>query len=96
MAFYSTKEHPVYFMNETTDYKYGSLYPLRDSYTGRIDNLDSFINKRDSFWYITTINEKTNEPAGKFPRDGWAVEEYSATKFNNHSDTYAIVKMVKE
>ncbi len=96
MSFYSTKEHSVYFMNEKTDYKYGSLYPLRDSAVGRIDDLDKFISKRNEFWYITTINEKTNEPSSKFPREGWSVKDYSIVKFNDHSDTYAIVKMVKE
>ena len=96
MSFYTTKEHSVYFMNETTDYKYGSLYPLRDTYFGRIDDLDKFIGKRDSFWYITTISEKTNKPAKKFPREEWTIQEYSTTKFNDYSDTYAIVKMVKE
>ena len=95
MSFYSTKEHSVYFMNETTKYDMGSLYPLRDSYFGRIDNLDAFIGKRDSFWYITTLNKK-NELATTFPRDDWSIREYSTTKFNNYSDAYAVVKMVKE
>lgn len=96
MSFYTTVEHSVYFMNETTEYKYGSLYPLRDSAIGRIDDLDKFIGKRDAFWYITTISEKTKKPASEFPREGWEIREYSTTKFNDHSDTYAIVKMVKE
>ena len=96
LSFYSTKEHSVYFMNETVDYKYGSLYPLRDTYFGRIDDLDKFIGNRDSFWYITTIDENTNQPAGKFPREDWTIAEYSTTQFNEHDSVYAIVKMVKE
>ena len=96
MSFYSTMENSVYFLNETTKYDMGSLYPLRDSAVGRIDDLDKFISKRDSFWYITTIDKETNEPATKFPRKGWSVLQYSSINFNDNSDTYAIVKMVKE
>ncbi|MCQ2571082.1 MAG: glycosyltransferase family 39 protein [Candidatus Saccharibacteria bacterium] len=96
LAFYETKETPVYFMNEVVDYKYGSQYPLRDTKVGRIDDLDKFISKRDSFWYITTIDKETNEPATKFPRKDWSVLQYSAVNFNEFSDTYAIVKMVKQ
>ena len=95
MSFYSTKENSVYFMNETTKYDMGSLYPLRDSYTNRIDDLDAFIAKRDSFWYITSIDED-GELEKTFPRDDWRIEEYTTSKFNDFSDTYAIVKMVKE
>jgi hypothetical protein len=73
----------------------GSLYPLRDSYTNRIDDLDAFIAKRDSFWYITSIDEN-GELETTFPRDDWRIEEYTMSKFNDFSDTYAIVKMVKE
>lgn len=95
MSFYSTKEHSVYFMNETTKYDMGSLYPLRDTYFGRIDDLDAFIGKRDSFWYITSLDED-KELKTTFPRKDWSIAEYSTTKFNDYSDTYAIVKMVKE
>ena len=96
LSFYTTKEHSVYFMNETTDYKYGSLYPLRDTYFGRIDDLDQFVGKRDSFWYVTTIDEKTKKPAAEFPRKDWQIAEYSTVKLNDYDSTYAIVKMVKE
>ena len=96
MSFYSTVEHSVYFMNETMKYDMGSLYPLRDTYFGRIDDLDKFISKRDSFWYITTISKKTGKPAKTFPREDWTIREYSTVKLDPNSDTYAIVKMVKE
>ena len=95
LSFYTTKEHSVYFLNETVDYKYGSLYPLRESAIGRIDNLDAFLAKRDYFWYITTVNDQ-GEFANTFPRDSWQIYEYSTVKLNDHSDTYAIVKMARK
>lgn len=95
MSFYSSLKHPVYFMNEKMEYNMGSLYPLRDSAVGRIDNLDAFISKHDTFWYITTANKK-GQPKTKFPRKSVNIVEYSTSKFNDYSDVYAIVKMSKE
>lgn len=97
MSFYSTKEHSVYFMNETTKYDMGSLYPLRDSAIGRIDNLDAFLARRDSVWFITMIKKGTDkEFAHEFPRDDWKMQEYSVVNLDENSDTYVIAKMVKE
>ena len=95
LSFYSTKEHSVYFMDETTEYRYGSLAPLKASAIGRIVNLDAFLAKRNEFWYITTIDGNTKQPSTSFPRDEWSVSEYSMIQFNEYSDTYAIVKMIK-
>lgn len=96
LAFYTTKEHSVYFMDETTDYRYGSLMPLKASEVGRIGDLDRFLANRKAFWYITTIDENTKKPATEFPRKDWTIRDYSSVKLNDQSDVYAIVKMVKE
>lgn len=52
-VFYATKQHPVYFLDETTDYKYGSLNMLRDNDYGKIKNLDNFSRQHDTVWYIS-------------------------------------------
>ncbi len=96
LSSYTTKEHSVYFMNETAAYNNAATFPLRDSAIGRIDNLDAFIAKRDSFWFLTTLNRETNELASNFPREGWRTEEYTTTRFDGDNSVYAIVKMMKE
>ncbi len=96
MSFYSTRDNPIYFMNETTDYKYGSLYPLRDSYFGRIDNLDAFLETHDDVWYVTSIDRETNEWTTTFPRENWRISEFTKLHLNDHSDTYIVAKMSKE
>lgn len=51
-VFYETKDHPVYFVNETTDYKYGSLAMLKDNDQHKIKDLDAFMKEHPTIWYI--------------------------------------------
>lgn len=51
-AFYSTKKHPVYFLNETTDYRYGSLNMLKDNDHGKIKSMKEFAEQHKKVWYI--------------------------------------------
>ena len=52
-VFYATESHPVYFVDETTDYKYGSLNMLRENDYGKIKSLESFSKQHDTVWYIS-------------------------------------------
>ena len=51
-SFYSTDEHPIYIVDEWTDYPWGSTYPLRDYRSTTIDKLSDL--KADKFWVITS------------------------------------------
>lgn len=95
LAFYSTNEHSAYFLDETTNYKYGSLHPLKESEIGRIVDLDKFLSRRKAFWYITSPEENGSVNIN-FPREGWRVAENSIMSFDKNGESYAIVKMVKE
>ena len=52
-VFYSTNDHPVYFIHETTDYKYGSLKMLQENSYGKIYNLDLFSKQHDTVWFVS-------------------------------------------
>ena len=97
LAAYTSEEHPILFINEKVDYRYGSLEPLRQSYFGRIDDLDKWLEKHDSFWYVGSAPENTEDNSFlEFPRDGWRVTEIMNEQFNEHSDTYQILKLERE
>jgi mannosyltransferase len=51
---YSTPENPVYFIDETTEYLYGSLDMLKYNDQHKIKDLDAFTRQHPEFWYIGT------------------------------------------
>lgn len=51
-SFYSTENHPIYIVDEWTDYPWGSTYPLRDYRSTTIDKLSDL--KSDKFWVIAS------------------------------------------
>lgn len=67
-VFYTSDEHPVYFINETTDYYFGSLDMLEYSDKHKILDLDTFADEHPAFWYI-------GYEQGELPllRDSWTV-----------------------
>lgn len=93
LAAYSDDDHNVYFLNEQTEYSYGSLYPLRDSYFGRIDNLDAFLEDRDAIWYVGKYSE---DEELTFPRDGWRATTEATWRFADNGDRYQILKLERE
>lgn len=96
LAAYTSEEHPVLFINEKTSYKYGSTLPLKNSYFGRIDDLDGWLTKHNSFWYVGKAPTKEGQDYIKFPRSGWRVVQVMTQKFDEHSDTYQILKLERE
>ena len=97
LSAYTSEENPILFINEQTDYRYGSMEPLKQSYFGRIDNLDKWLEEHESFWYVGAAPEEgSEEPYLVFPRDGWRVAEVSSMKFNNYSDEYQILKITRD
>ena len=60
VVFYSTNNHPVYFLNPT-DYKYGSLDMLRYSDNHKIKDISAFTKQNSVFWYVGFIGHSKLE-----------------------------------
>ena len=93
LAAYTSEHHDVNFIDEQTNYEYGSLLPLKESYFGKIDNLDKFLEKRDAVWYIGKYSE---EKPLTFPRENWRVVTEASWRFDENGDRYEILKLVRE
>lgn len=65
---YATAEHPVYFINDGIDYKFGSLEMLKDNDQHKITNLEQFKKDNPVIWYIGQSEDDADVP----PRqDSW-------------------------
>lgn len=93
LSFYASEEHQTYFIDEITDYPWGSMEPLRQSYFGKINNLDKFLQTRRAVWYVGQIDEDKTEL--DFPREGWRVTESVTQKLNDKDASYQILKLEK-
>jgi len=49
---YSTDEHPIYFIDEATDYKFGSLDMLKYNDMHKIKDLAAFEKEHPVIWYL--------------------------------------------
>ncbi len=49
---YATAEHPVYFIDESTDYYFGSLAMLKDTDSHKIKDLEAFKKQNPVIWYM--------------------------------------------
>ena len=49
---YSTKEHPVYFIDANTEYIYGSLDMLKYNDMNKIKDFDEFAKQNPVIWYL--------------------------------------------
>ena len=56
-VFYDNEKNPVYGADAWIDYKYGSIYPIRDYRYHLINNLDEFLDNHQKLWYVTYKNE---------------------------------------
>lgn len=74
-SFYETNEFPVYYLDSSTEYEYGSLAMLRDSEKGKIRDIDAFTEENRYVWYLDTYVDRDPQP----PAEGWReVETRSA------------------
>ncbi|HTK39910.1 MAG TPA: glycosyltransferase family 39 protein [Patescibacteria group bacterium] len=51
-AFYDTRDHHVYFLDQTTSYKYGSEKMLKENDIGKIKDLTAFAERHRYVWYL--------------------------------------------
>lgn len=61
-VFYSTDEHPVYFIDKYTHYIYGSLDMLKYNDAHKIKDLDAFTKAHPTIWYIGNSNNDITAP----------------------------------
>lgn len=59
---YATSEHPIYFLDETTSYEFGSLDMLKENDQHKIKNLSAFIKEYPTFWLVDYSTEETVTP----------------------------------
>lgn len=93
LATYTSYHHDVNFIDEQTEYPYGSLKPLKESYFGKINDLDAFLADREAVWYVGSAPE---EGQLEFPREGWYATTEATMQFDERGYTYQILKLERE
>ena len=69
---YATDKNPVYFMDSSTTYQYGSLEMLRHDQTHKILDITKFANAGDKVWYLsTTADAAKDPPVSSWKLVGW-------------------------
>ncbi len=94
LSAYVSEDLPVLFIDESVDYKYGVQEPLKQSYFGKIADLDKYLEEHSAFWYVGI--EPKNGAELDFPRTGWYITTRSDLQFDEHGDRYQILKLEKE
>lgn len=88
-VFYTSAEHPVYFIDADTDYKYSSLDMLRYNDQHKIKDLNAFSEKYPIVWYMgNSGNEQLVSPS-----DDWTeLQKFSIHSELDKSDAYKAVQ----
>lgn len=79
-VFYNSAEHPIYFVDASTDYQYGSLDMLKYSDAHKIKDLTAFTNEHPTVWYIGNFGDSPVSPAAST----WV--QIDTTSVTNHVD----------
>lgn len=61
-VFYTSDKHPVYFLDQMTDYKYGSLDMLKYNDQFKIKDLDAFLADHPTVWYFGNVGDNQITP----------------------------------
>ncbi len=67
---YERPQSPIYFMDESTTYEYGSLRMLQENSDHKIMDITTFAAHHSSFWLVANINGGGQV---RPPRDNWKV-----------------------
>ncbi len=62
---YATEDYPIYFIDESTDYKYGSLDMLKYNDMHKIKDIDAFTATHPVIWYIANTQDEDVAPFDK-------------------------------
>lgn len=94
ISFYGNPEHPTYFIDEITNYQWGSQEPLRRMDLGRIIDLDGFLAQHDAFWYVGSKPEDGDFL--EFPREGYKVGQVYEMEIKPGEGLYQAVLLQKD
>ncbi len=90
-VFYTTKEHPVYFINQTTEYKYGSVDMLKYNDQFKIKDLNTFTTVHPTVWYFG--NKGTDPIMPPSTTQGWhQIDTVSVLDSINNTSPYKAAK----
>lgn len=92
LSLYMTKENDVHFVDEKVDYDNAKNAALKDSYVGKISNIDEFLKTRNAFWYVVADGGKKVEKIF----DGWHETTSATFQFDDLGDRYQILKLERE
>ena len=92
LSFYGTPEHPVYFVDEMTTYKWGSHEPLRQHDYGKIIDLDMFLAKHERVWFV---GSKPSKSSLNFPRDGYSELQVMTLNVNIDQAPYQAIEVTR-
>lgn len=68
---YSRSDSTIYFINETTNYQFGSLKMLVENDEYKIMDLDKFTHEHPSFWVIANLRDGSPNKV----RDTWKIND---------------------
>ena len=89
--FYNSDEHPIYFLDQTTEYIYGSLDMLKDHDQFKIKNLDAFTKQHEVVWYFGNVGD--NEITPPSIAHGW--KQIDSVSIYNSIDDNSSYKAVR-
>ncbi len=96
LSAYTSEHNPILFIDEMSKYDDTKLEILKDSYFGKINNLDQWLNEHSSFWYVGVAPENPYKDSLVAPRDNLRTTEIINQQFNEHGDIYQILKLERE
>lgn len=70
-SIYDNPDSPIYYVNETTEYKYGSLTALAENEQHKIRDLDAFDEQHRDIWVIANLRDVPPRAL----RDNWREQE---------------------
>lgn len=79
-VFYETPQNPVYFIDETTEYLYGSLDMLKYNDQHKIKNLAAFSEQHPAVWFIGSSGSHITPPVDAWYEAEWFAIEGSVKK----------------
>lgn len=90
-VFYNSPDHPIYFLNQTTEYKYGSLDMLKDHDQFKIKDLDAFVKQHPIVWYFGNVGDGEITPPSI--AHGW--RQIDSVSIHNSIDNNSPYKAVR-
>jgi hypothetical protein len=95
---YATEKTPVFFLDSSTKYEYGSLAMLRDDKTHKIVDLMNFVEKGQKVWYISSTKNAvpTSTGGGESTVKNWQkLRELSAKNSFSDDTSFAVEYLVE-